>query len=74
MQLETPFKPLVVDDLLPLPEQEVPVELGMMCFLDQDIPSHPKGGYVKILAESLLVGQQTGISAYHWKTELGCSN
>jgi len=20
------------------------------------------------------VGQQTGISAYHWKTELGCSN
>jgi len=32
MQLETPFKPLVVDDLLPLPEQEVPVKIGMMCF------------------------------------------
>jgi len=23
---------------------------------------------------SRAVGQQTGISAYHWKTELGCSN
>jgi len=42
MQWEAPSKPLAVDDSLILPEREVPVEIGMMWFLDQDIPSHPK--------------------------------
>jgi len=51
--------PLAVDDLLLLPEQEVHA-FGINWFLDQDIPSHPKGGYVRILPESLL-----------WKENLG---
>ena len=59
MQWEAPSKPLAVDDLLLLPEREVHA-FGINCFLDQDIPSHPKGGYVRILPESLL-----------WKENLG---
>jgi len=53
MQWEAPSKLLAVDDPLLLPEQEVLAEIGIDWFLDQDIPSHPKEGYVKILAESL---------------------
>jgi len=51
MQWEAPSKPLAVDDPLLLPEREVHAEIGINWFLDQEIP---KGGYVRILAESLL--------------------
>ena len=51
MQWEAPSKPLVVDDPLLLPEREVHAEIGINWFLDQEIP---QGGYVRILAESLL--------------------
>jgi len=51
MQWEAPSKPLAVDDPLLLPEREVHEEIGVNWFLDQEIP---KGGYVRILAESLL--------------------
>ena len=51
MQWEAPFKPLAVDDPLLLLEREVQAEIGINWFLDQEIP---KGGYVKILSESLL--------------------
>jgi len=51
MQWEAPSKPLAVDDPLLLPEREVHAEIGTNWFLDQEIP---KGGYVRILAESLL--------------------
>jgi len=54
MQWEAPSKPLAVDDPLLLPEREVHAEIAINCVLDQDIPSHPEGGYVRILAESLL--------------------
>jgi len=54
MQWEVLSKPLAVDDPLLLPEQELHAEIGINWFLDQDIPSHPEGGYVTILAESLL--------------------
>ena len=46
-----PSKPLAVDDPLLLPEREVHAEIGINLFLDQEIR---KGGYVRILAESLL--------------------
>jgi len=45
---QTADKPLL------LPEREVHAEIGKNWFLDQDIPSHPKGGYFRILAGSLL--------------------
>jgi len=51
MQWEAPSKPLAVDDPVFLLEREVHAEIGINCFLDQEIP---KGGYVRILAESLL--------------------
>jgi len=51
MQWEAPSEPLAVDDPLLLPEQEVPVELGRTWFLDQDTPSHPTGGYVRIVED-----------------------
>ena len=51
MQWEAPSKPLAVDDPLLLPEREVYAEIGISWFLDQEIL---KGGYVTILAESLL--------------------
>jgi len=57
MHWEGPFKLLAVDDLLLLPEQEVHAEIGINWFLDQEIP---KGGYVRILAESLLWEERLG--------------
>jgi len=54
MQWEAPSKPLAVDNPPILPEREVHTEIGINWSLDQDIPSNPKGGYVRILAESLL--------------------
>jgi len=51
MQWEAPSKPLAVDDHQLLPEREVHAEIVINWFLDQEIP---KGGYVRILAESLL--------------------
>jgi len=53
-QWEVPCKPLAVDDPLLLLEREVHAEISINWFLDQDIPSRPKGGYVRILAESVL--------------------
>ena len=50
-QWEAPSKALAVDDPLLLPEREVHAEIGINWFLDQEIP---KGGYVRILVESLL--------------------
>jgi len=57
MQWEAPSKPLAVDDLLLLPEQEVHAESGINWFLDQEILT---GGYVRILAESLLWEERLG--------------
>jgi len=57
MQWEAPSKPLAVDDPLLLPEREVHAEIGIHWFLDQEIP---KGGYVRILAESLLWEERLG--------------
>ena len=51
MQLVAPSKLLAVDDPLLLPEREVHAEISIDWVLDQDIP---KGGYVRILVESLL--------------------
>jgi len=51
MQREAPSNPLALDDPLLLPEREVHAEIGTNWFLNQEIP---KGGYVRILAESLL--------------------
>jgi len=51
IQWEAPSKPLAVDDPLLLLEREVHTEIGINWFLDQEIS---KGGYVRILAESLL--------------------
>jgi len=51
LQWEAPSKPLAVDDPLFLLKREVHAEIGINLFLDQEIP---KGGYVRILAESLL--------------------
>jgi len=50
MQWEAPSNPLAVDDPLLLREREVHAEIGINWFLHQEIP---KGGYVRILAESL---------------------
>ena len=60
MQWEAPSKPLAVDDPLLLPEREVHVEIGINWYLDQDISSHPKGRYFRILAESLLWEERLG--------------
>jgi len=60
MQWEAPSKPLAVDDPLLLPEREVHAEISIDWFLDQDIPSHPKGGYVRTLAELLLWEERLG--------------
>ena len=60
MQWEAPSKPLDVDDPLLLPEREVHAEIGINWFLDQEISSHPEGGYVRILAESLLWEERLG--------------
>jgi len=57
MQWEAPSKPLAVDDPLLLPEREVHAEIGINWFLDQEIP---KGGNVRILAESLLWEERLG--------------
>ena len=57
MQWEAPSKPLAVDDPLHLLEREVHAEIGINWFLDQEIP---KGGYVRILAESLLWEERHG--------------
>jgi len=54
IQWGAPFKPLDVDDPLLLLEREGLAEISINGFLDQDIQSHPKEGYVRILAESLL--------------------
>jgi len=57
MQWEAPDKPLVVHDPLLLPEREVHTEISINWVLDQEIP---KGGYVRILAESLLWEERLG--------------
>ena len=54
MQWEAPSKLLAVDDPLLLLEREVHAEIGINWGLDQDIQLQPEGGYVRILAESLL--------------------
>jgi len=48
MQWEAPSKLLTVDDPLILPERPVHAEIGIDWFLDQDIPSHPKRGYIRL--------------------------
>jgi len=60
MQWETPSKPLAVDDPLLLPEREAQAEIGINWLLDQDILSQPEGGYIRILAESLLWEERLG--------------
>ena len=62
MQWEAPPKPLAVDDPVLLPEREVHAEIGINWFLDQEILLHPKVGYVRILAESLLWEERLGIT------------
>ena len=57
MQWEAPSKPLAVDDPLLLPERELHAEIGINWFLDRKIP---EGGYVRILAESLLWEERLG--------------
>jgi len=59
MQWEAPSKPLAVDEplLLPVQEREVHTEISINWFVDQEIP---KGGYVRILAESLLWEERIG--------------
>ena len=57
MQWEARSKPLAVDDHLLLPEREVHAEIGINWFLDREIP---KGGYVRILAESILWEEHLG--------------
>ena len=49
--------PRAVDDPLLLPEREVHAKIGINWLLDQEIP---KGGYVRILAESLLWEERLG--------------
>ena len=60
MQWKMPFSLLSVDDPLLLLEREVHAEIGINWFLDQDIPSHQKGWYVRILAQSLLWEERLG--------------
>jgi len=62
MQWEAPSKLLAVDGPLLPPERERNAEIGIDWFLHQDIPSHPKGGYVRIPAES---------PALLWEEDLG---
>jgi len=57
MQWEAPSKLLAVDDPLLLPEREVHAEIGINWFLDRGIS---RGGYVTILAESLLWEERLG--------------
>jgi len=57
MQWEAPSKLMAVDDPLLLPEREVHADIGINWFLDQEIP---KGGCVRILAESLLWEEHLG--------------
>ena len=57
LQWKAPSKPLAVDDPLLLPEREVHAEIGMNWFLDQEMP---KGGYIRILAESLIWEERLG--------------
>jgi len=57
MQWGAPSKPLAVDDPLLLSEREVHAEISINWFLDQEIP---KGGYVRILPESLLWEERLG--------------
>ena len=57
MQWEAPSKPLAVDEPLLLPEREVHAEISINWFLDREIPN---GGYVRILAESLLWEERLG--------------
>jgi len=59
-QWQAPSKPMAVCAPLLLPEREVHAEIGINLFLDQEIPSHPKGGYVRVLAESLLWEERLG--------------
>jgi len=47
VQWEANSKSLAVHDPLLLPEREVLVEIGMTWFLDQEIPSNPKGRYLE---------------------------
>ena len=54
LKWEAPSKLLAVDNTLLLPEREVPEEIGITWFFDQDILSHLKARYVRTLAESLL--------------------
>ena len=51
------FQTVAVDDPLLLPERELHAEIGINWFLDREIP---KGGYVRILAESLLWEEHLG--------------
>ena len=63
MQWEAPFKPLAVDNLLPLPERDMHAEIDINWFLDRETP---KGGHVRILAESLLWEERDNV--VYWKT------
>ena len=57
MQWEAHVKLLAVDDSLLVLDREVRAEIGINWFLDQEIP---KGGYVRIIAESLLWEERLG--------------
>jgi len=57
MQWEKTANPLAVDDPLLPPEQELHAEICINWFLDREIP---KGGYFRILAESLLCEERCG--------------
>jgi len=57
IQWESSSKVLAVDDPLLLPKREVHSEIGINWVLDREIP---KGGYVRILAESLLWQERLG--------------
>jgi len=62
MLWEAPSKTLTVDHPLLRPEREVFAEIGITWVLDQDILSHPKVRYVRILAwaESFLWEESLG--------------
>jgi len=60
MQWEAPSKLLAVDDPLLLLERKVHAEISINWFINLDIPSHSRGGYVRILAESLLWEERLG--------------
>jgi len=48
------FELLASDDPLLLPERQVAVEICIPWFLGQDMPSHSKESYVRILDKLLL--------------------